>query len=82
MSSVRRRTWKNKDGSKTTIWNVDYVDNTRQRVVKGGFKTKAEAERYLHEIRKELERSEIFDLGYNEIVDFAGQRIRKKTRKR
>ena len=56
MSSVRRRTWKNKDGSKTTIWNVDYVDNTRQRVVKGGFKTKAEAERYLHEIRKELEK--------------------------
>ncbi len=56
MSSVRRRTWKNKDGSKTTIWNVDYFDNTRQRVVKGGFKTKAEAERYLTAIRLELEK--------------------------
>ena len=33
------------------------------------------------EIRKELERSEIFDIGYNEIVDFAGQRIRKKLEK-
>lgn len=32
-------------------------------------------------IRKELERNEIFDIGYNEIVDFAGQRIRKKLEK-
>ena len=33
------------------------------------------------DIRKELERNEIFDIGYNEIVDFAGQRIRKKLEK-
>ena len=33
------------------------------------------------EIRKELERGEIFDIGYNEIVDFVGQRIRKKLEK-
>lgn len=73
MSSVRRRTWKNKDGSKTTIWNVDYVDNARQRVVKGGFKTKAEAERYLTAIRLELEKGNCFNknkqLSFKDIAD-------------
>lgn len=51
MSKVRRRTWKNKDGKKSFCWDADFKDTSGERIRKGGFKTKAEAEDYIDKIR-------------------------------
>ncbi len=56
MAKVRRRTWVKKDGSKGQTWTVDYSDSSNARVVKGGFGTKAEADRYLAQVLIELEK--------------------------
>ena len=56
MVKVKRRTWLNKDGVKSSTWCVDYIDNTFKRVMKSGFGSRAEAEHYLAEIRIELEK--------------------------
>lgn len=56
MAKVKKRTWTNKDGSKGTAWTVDYIDNLGKRVMKSGFKTKADAESYLAQIRIELDK--------------------------
>lgn len=47
MAKVRKRTWKNTDGSKSYSWIIDYPDNNGKRVIKCGFKTKADAENAL-----------------------------------
>ena len=56
MAKVRRRTWVKKDGSKGQTWMVDYYDSSSARVIKGGFGTKAEADRYLAQVLIELEK--------------------------
>jgi len=56
MAKVKRRTWVNKDGVKSSTWCVDYIDNAFKRVMKSGFGSRAEAEHYLAEIRIELEK--------------------------
>lgn len=53
---VTKRTWKNKDGSTGCSWSVDFIDNTKKRVVKSGFKTKAQAENYLAKVRIEIDK--------------------------
>lgn len=56
MAKVKKRTWKNKDGSTGCSWAVDFTDNSGQRVMKSGFSTKAEAESYLAKTRLELDK--------------------------
>lgn len=50
MAKVKRRTWKNKDGSQGQNWVLDYTDITGKRVMKGGFKTKADAQKALNKV--------------------------------
>ena len=44
MARIRKRTWTNRDGKKGQCWQIDYIDNTGKRNIRGGFKNKAEAE--------------------------------------
>ena len=44
MAKVRKRTWKNSNGTKSTCWFIDFIDNSGNRIRKSGFNTKVEAE--------------------------------------
>lgn len=56
MATVKKRTWKNKDGSESQTWVVDYTDNLGKRVTKSGFKRRVDAESYLAKIIQEKEK--------------------------
>ncbi len=42
--AIRKRSWTNKTGKTNTCWEYDFKDAFGERIVKGGFKTRAEAE--------------------------------------
>ena len=73
MAKVRRRTWIKKDGSKRQTWAVDYFDSTNTRVIKSGFGTKAEADRYLAQVLIELDKGNLINknkqLSFKTIAD-------------
>ena len=54
MARVRKRIESRKDGSKNTYWTIDFIDNFGKRKIKGGFKTKVEAERELSKVMQEI----------------------------
>jgi integrase len=54
MASIRRRTWRNKDGTQTA-WVADYFDQSGKRHIKT-FKTKKEADAWLVNARGEVQR--------------------------
>lgn len=85
---VSKRTWKNKDGSTAFSWQVDFIDNARKRVVKSGFKTKAQAENFLAKIRLEVDKGSLVykntqimfvDLANNFMSNYAESYCRKNT---
>lgn len=50
MAKARKRTWKNKDGKKTTCWFIDFIDSSGERVRASGFSTKVEAEAEMYRL--------------------------------
>jgi integrase len=54
MASIRKRTWRNKDGAQTA-WVADYFDQSGKRHIKT-FKTKKEADAWLVNARGEVQR--------------------------
>lgn len=50
MAKIRKRSWNNKDGSKSCTWQLDYEDCFGERKRHGSFKTKADAENALTKI--------------------------------
>ncbi|NLF83764.1 MAG: site-specific integrase [Candidatus Gastranaerophilales bacterium] len=47
MAKIRRRKWKNKDGSESFCWFFDFTTKSGQRIRESGFKTKADAEMHM-----------------------------------
>lgn len=54
MAKVRKRTWKNSNGTKSTCWFIDFIDNSGNRIRKSGFDTKVEAESELVKLLAEV----------------------------
>lgn len=54
MATVKKRKWKNKDGRIAFAWRINCFDKEGNRIRKGGFKTKADAENALAKIVNQI----------------------------
>lgn len=73
MAKVKKRSWKNKDGTKTQIWYLDYKDAFGNRKREGSYRIKADAEAALSKIQNDINTGNGFTQDKNKTFGEAAQ---------